>query len=296
VDPGIVTVRPFALDDLAASARFCEAARTLDASVEPFSQRLGLIATGTRAVLDLWRVAQGEDGELYGLAFTALRDSNARAVFDLYAAIHPSLRRQGLGHALCDAAVTWVASSPEPSALRARVRDDSAPGRAFLASLGFVETGAQISLHWSGKRRPEVPPMPALRIRAAAAGDQGLVERLSADAWAGAPDAFASRADEIAQLFGEEGRVVLLAETEGRPLGYLSGVQLGRTLGIEEVAVLPEFRRMGIGRALLGRALAKEQGAVLSVGESNKAARAMYRSMGFTQTARRLVLELRNGP
>ena len=113
--------------------------------------------------------------------------------------------------------------------------------------------------------------------------------------WAGAPDAFASRADEIAQLFGEEGRVVLIAEGEGKPMGYLSGVQLGRRLGIEEVAVLPEFRRMGIARALLGQALAKEQGAVLSVSEANQPARALYRSLGFTQTARRIVLELRHG-
>jgi len=111
-------------------------------------------------------------------------------------------------------------------------------------------------------------------------GQRGIVERGS---------------DRIlgAQLFGEEGRVVLIAESEGRAMGYLSGVQLGRTLGIEELAVLPEFRRMGIGRALVAQALAKEQGAVLSVSESNKPARALYKSLGFTQTARRLIFEKR---
>ena len=88
--------------------------------------------------------------------------------------------------------------------------------------------------------------------------------------------------------------MLLIAESEGKPIGYLSGVQLGRTLGIEEVAVLPEFRRMGIGRALVGHALARAQGAVLSVSESNAAARALYRSLGFTQTARRMVMERRN--
>ena len=59
----------------------------------------------------------------------------------------------------------------------------------------------------------------------------------------------------------------------------------------EEVAVLPEFRRMGIGRALVAHALSREQGAVLSVSEANKPARALYRSLGFTQTARKLVFE-----
>ena len=43
------------------------------------------------------------------------------------------------------------------------------------------------------------------------------------------------------------------------------------------------------------QALAKEQGAVLSVSEANQPARALYRSLGFTQTARRIVLELRHG-
>jgi ribosomal protein S18 acetylase RimI-like enzyme len=287
VNAGIVTVRPFQIDDLDAAARFCEAARLLDPSIEPFSQRLSVIATGTRAILDLWQVAAGEDNEIYGIAFSALRDSAVQATFDFYAAVHPALRRQGLGRALAEPAAASGA------VLRARVRDDSKPGRAFLDALGFIETGAQLSLQWKARTRPEEQPMPALRIRAAAAKDAGALTRLSTEAWAGAPDTYASRADEIAQLFGEEGRVALLAEADARPVAYLSGVQLGRTLGIEEVAVLPDFRRMGIGRALVVHALRNEQGAVLSVSEANKPARALYRSLGFAQTARRIVLERR---
>ena len=78
-------------------------------------------------------------------------------------------------------------------------------------------------------------------------------------------------------------------------MGYLSAVWLGRTLGIEEVAVLPEFRRTGIGRALVAAGLSGAAHAVLSVAESNRAARALYRSLGFTVSARRLVHELRHG-
>ncbi len=290
MSPGIVTVRSFQIGDLEAATVFCEAARAKDPAIEPFSQRLSVIATGTRAVLPLWRVAAGEDGELYGIAFTALRESAVQPTFDFYAAVHPALRRQGLGRALAEPALACGA------VLRVRVRDDSEPGRAFLNALGFVETGAQLSLHWNGKAKPQMPPMPALRIRAAtAARDQATLKRLSTEAWAGAPDTFASRADEIAQLFGDDGRVALIAESEGKVLGYLAGVQLGRRLGIEEVAVLPDFRRMGIGRALVAHALRHEQGAVLSVSEANKPARALYKSLGFSQTARRIVLELRPG-
>ena len=285
--PGIVTVRPFQVDDLDAAAQFCEAARALDPSIEPFAHRLSVIATGTRAALNLWQVAAGEDGALQGIAFAALRDSAAQSTYDFYTAVHPALRRQGLGRALAEPAVSSGAI------LRSRVRDDSRPGRAFLNSFGFIETGAQLSLQWKARAKPEAPAMPALRIRPAAAKDAGTLTRLSRDAWAGAPDTYASRADEIAQLFGAEGRVALLAESEAKPLGYLAGVQLGRTLGIEEVAVLPDFRRMGIGRALIVHALRNEEGAVLSVSEANGPARALYKSLGFVQSARRIVLELR---
>jgi len=177
--------------------------------------------------------------------------------------------------------------------LRVRVRDDAPTGRAFAKALGFVETGAQLSLQWlSGKL--EVPALPALRLRRATARDEPVLQKLSNDAWAESADLL-SRPDEIAQIFGEQGRLLLLAESDGKSMGYLSAVQLGRTLGIEEVAVLPAFRRMGIGRALVVRALSETPAAVLSVAESNVPARALYRSLGFRQISRRVVLELRHG-
>ena len=283
---GAVAVRRFVHGDLAALARFCDAARALDPCVEPFGHRLGAIAAGSRAALELWRVAEGEDGALYGVAFAAFRESAAVAGHDFYAAVHPSLRRQGLGRALSDPALSSGGS------LRARVRDDAKAGRAFAASLGFVETGAELSLQWD--REPiEAPAVPALRIRRAAPRDQRVLQELSNDAWAGAPDPIASRADEIAQLFTEQDRAILVAESAGIPAGYLSALALGRTVAIEEIAVRPGLRRRGIARALLAHALADAQGAVLWVSESNSPGRALYRALGFRRTARRLVLELR---
>lgn len=283
---GVVTVREFSLADLDAAGRFCDAARALDAAVEPFAQRLGLIATGPRARLDLWRVAVDEDEAMHGLAFAAVRNVAERSVLDVYCAVHPALRRQGLGRSLCDPLLA------SPATLRARVRDDAKSGNSFLRALGFAETGAQLSLQ-RGAGPIEAVPMPALHIRTATAKDAAVVQRLSNDAWVGAPEAFSSRPDEIAQLFSEEARVVLLGEFERKPIAYLSAVWLGRTLGIEEIAVLPAFRRMGIGRALVANALRDGSAAVLSVMESNKSARALYRSLGFRQTARRLVFERR---
>jgi ribosomal-protein-alanine N-acetyltransferase len=283
---GVVTVRPFDLRDLEAGARFADAARALDGFIEPFGQRLGLIATGPRAALGLWRVAAGEDGGLYGIAFCALRESGSGSVHDFYVAVHPSLRRQGLGRALSEPAFSSGAT------LRARVREDAFAGRAFAKAAGFVEKAAQLTLQWGGGK-VDVPAMPALRVRAANRRDEPALRKLSNEAWVDAPETYLSRADEIAQLFAAQDRLVLLAESEGRALGYLAAVQLGRMLAIEEVAVLPDHRRMGIGRALVARALAGQQGAVLTVGETNAPARALYRSFGFRQSARRLVLERR---
>jgi ribosomal protein S18 acetylase RimI-like enzyme len=294
----VVTVRELGAGDLLAAGELCERMRKRDPAVEPFAQRLPILAEGPRALLDLWRVAQDEDGALQGIAFAAVRESRTpegaeRPVADFYAAVAPELRRQGLGRALSAPALDWAAA--QGATLRARVRDGAPPGQAFLRSLGFRETSVQLSLAWSA-RRIEVPDMPALRIKRPGPGEaMRELERLSREAWAGAPDTFATRSDEVAQLFGEEGRLVLLAEAERRAVAYLSAVRLGRTLGIEEVAVLPEFRRMGIGRGLLAAALEGTAHAVLSVAESNGPARALYRSFGFTVSARRLVHELRHG-
>ena len=311
-DHGVVAVRPFVEDDLAALVDFCERARASDPAIEPFAQRLQVIATGPRALLELWRVAEGEDGALYGLAFAAVREQrpppqpkagaaavSARATVELYAAVDPSLRRQGLGRALCEAALGWAQRSGDPITLRARVRDGdgSAAGRAFLAALGFSQVSAQLSLTWRSAAPPPAPDVPGVQLRVLRAGDpKGLADltRLSEAAWAGAPDSFATRADELAQMLEELERLVLLASLEGRGVGYLSGVWLGKTIGIEEVAVLPDLRRAGLGRALVESALSRgATGAVLSVSEENRAARALYQALGFKQTARKLIWELR---
>jgi ribosomal-protein-alanine N-acetyltransferase len=292
-----VNLRELARGDLERAAEFCERARATDPLIEPFSQRLPVIAEGPRALLPLWRIAEDEEGVLQGIAFAALREARgAGAVagtIDMYAAVAPGLRRQGLGRALCGPALEWAAL--HGATLRARVREDARAGQAFLRALGFAETSAQLTLAWSA-RTVEAPPIPALRVRRLAPGEAVRdLERLSSAAWAGAPDTFATRSDELAQLFADEGRLVLLAEAEGRAVGYLSALWLGRTLGIEEVAVLPDFRRMGIGRALVAAALPGAAHAVLSVAESNRPARALYRSVGFSVSGRRLVHELRHG-
>jgi ribosomal protein S18 acetylase RimI-like enzyme len=280
-----VAVRKFAPRDLAAASRFCDAARALDPEIEPFGERLGTLAALGRAQLPLWRVAADEAGAVQGIAFAALREGPAGRAHDLYCAVHPALRRQGLGRALCEPTLACRIT------VRGRVREGAAPGRAFLVALGFAETSAQLLLRREAVAAEARASPASLRIRAASARDEKLVQRLSAEAWAGAPDAFLSHADDVAQILSGTGRLALVAEWERRPAGYLAAVQLGGTLGIEEVAVLPQLRRRGIGRALVAHALRDGQAALLSVSEGNAEARALYRSLGFETAARRLILE-----
>jgi len=279
-------VRPFATRDLPAAARFCDRARALDPGIEPFSRGLATLATSARARLDLWRVAPESDEELCGIAFAALREGGSASGppwLEVYAAVAPPRRRKGIGSALCSAILA------EPAGLRSRVHEDSVEGRAFLHALGFKDKSVQLSMLWSS-RAIEERLAPSIRVRKLRPKDASILEGLVRDAWAGTPEAFSSRPGDLAHLFAE-GQTALLAEVSHRPVGYLSGAWLGRALAIEEVAVLPRYRRTGVGRALVVEAIRDASHAMLTVAESNHAARALYHSLGFAASARRIVCE-----
>jgi ribosomal protein S18 acetylase RimI-like enzyme len=298
VRDGAVTVRELGRGDLRRAAEFCERARVTDAAIEPFGDRLAPLAQGPRALLDLWRVAEDDGGALQGIAFAVSREARHHsnlgdASADVYVTVAPSIRRRGVGAALCEPLVRW--SMRERATLRARVRDDAVPGRAFLTALKFRERSAQLSLTWA-TRPIHASTADDLRVRQMCADEaRAELAGLCNDAWADAPEAFATRPDDLAQLFAHDARMVLVAETAGCAVGYLSGVWIGPTFAIEEVAVLPRSRRRGVGRALLATALRDAASAILSVAESNLAARALYESIGFTQSRRHLIYELRHG-
>ena len=221
-----------------------------------------------------------------GIAFAVLREggsASAPAWLDVYAAVSPPRRRHGIGRALCGAMVA------EPAVLRARVHEESPEGRAFLHALGFQDRSVLLSMLWSS-RPLEERPSHAVRVRKATKDDARTLEALARDAWVDKPEAFTSRPEDVRRFF-VEGQVALVAESGKRPVGYLTGASLGRALAIEEVAVLPRHRRSGIGRALLVEGMRGASHAMLAVEESNHAARALYRSLGFESSARRIVCE-----
>lgn len=90
------------------------------------------------------------------------------------------------------------------------------------------------------------------------------------------------------------GQRAAVAERAGRAIGYTLAAVHGRSGSLGRVAVAPEERRRGIGRALVREALAwmAREGATdvtLSTQLENAAARALYRSEGFRERPGTLV-------
>ena len=135
----------------------------------------------------------------------------------------------------------------------------------------------------------------ALHIRRAVEADVSAmvaIERASfSDPWTASAIASTLRYDYMRVLVAEE-RGELGGDGAGRPLGYVVAMVAGPEAEIADLAVSPDARRRGIGRALIDRLLAdlEAEGVMsvfLEVRESNRGARALYESRAFRGIGRR---------
>lgn len=98
-------------------------------------------------------------------------------------------------------------------------------------------------------------------------------------------------AKDFENMLDAPDKVLLVAECDGVPVGYIGAYTVCRETDILTVAVDPAARRSGIGRQLLLALLAaleKESDAIfLEVRVSNTAARALYTSLGFVEIGMR---------
>ncbi len=111
----------------------------------------------------------------------------------------------------------------------------------------------------------------------------------------------------IGALIESDSRQVLLAsDSKGKAIGYLvyqkdrvTRLEMGRqTSYISDVYVGPEYRRLGVGRALLRRCIddlesSSSAEVSLAVWTENKNAKRLYRSLGFADSLVRMKLELK---
>jgi ribosomal protein S18 acetylase RimI-like enzyme len=110
-------------------------------------------------------------------------------------------------------------------------------------------------------------------------------------------------ADYARRLLADPLNVLLVAERDRQPLGFVWGYLLQRLdrdaqqLFVYEVDVAPESRRQGVGTALMNHvaACAQAQGlmeAFVMTAEDNLAANALYRATGGVPVDERSVLYL----
>ena len=128
-------------------------------------------------------------------------------------------------------------------------------------------------------------------VRAAAAEDIPRLVEIAKEAGTAAQ----WKPEEYEKIFATNGithRAALVAEKDGRVAGFVIGHQIREEWEIENVAVAPEARRLGLGEALLREFLHMAGGRgchtiFLEVRESNLAARALYEKCGFLESGRR---------
>lgn len=102
--------------------------------------------------------------------------------------------------------------------------------------------------------------------------------------------------DHYRKMFqaGISERLVLVLEADGTLLGFVVARLIHSECELENIAIVAERQRSGLGRVLLGelRTRARNAGAtslILEVRSSNLAARGLYEKLGFIQDG------LRNG-
>lgn len=130
-----------------------------------------------------------------------------------------------------------------------------------------------------------------VHVRQAIAGD---LEEMVRIARISATAAQWSR-EQYEALFAQssyQNRLVLIIEQEAGTCGFLIGRAVENEWEIENIAVLPDARRRGLGSRLLNEFLARVEGEAgisvyLEVRESNRAARGLYQKWGFSEAGRR---------
>lgn len=83
-----------------------------------------------------------------------------------------------------------------------------------------------------------------------------------------------------------------VAECDGKPIAYIGANNIVGEVYITNIAVLPQYRKQGIGELLLSKLISvseKENAefVTLEVRESNQSAIALYEKLGFSQFGRR---------
>lgn len=98
--------------------------------------------------------------------------------------------------------------------------------------------------------------------------------------------------DALQAALNDERYVTLLMHDQGAFLGYALGWSVGEEAELARIGVLPEWRRKGVARQLLGAIMmafktCKSGRVFLEVRESNHSARCLYEKCRFVEVGKR---------
>jgi mycothiol synthase len=243
--------------------------------------------------------AHGGDARVVGYAHLDPTDQVAGAAAEVV--VHPAFRGRGYGRIL----VTAAADAAPDGRLRLWAHGDHPSARALAASLGFHE-GRRLE-QWRRSLFSPLPVVPlpkGVTLRSFRPDDEQAWLALNARAFAHHPEQGGWTADDLhtrmrEAWFDPDG--FLIAEHSDRMVGFhwtkVHGAQehgdgsrrhahdpIGE---VYVVGVDPSFQGRGLGRAITMAGLVRLRSlglpqAMLYVESDNLAARATYRSLGFT--------------
>lgn len=270
---------------------FFDAAREEDPAVRPVPEadwRAFLSRPFNRGGREFALALEGERvaGVLTSTRIPAAGASPDRRHFRIV--VHPAFRGRGIGGALL-ALVEGQDPGDPPAVLQSRVPASWTAAARFLGKRGFRAVQVDLDMERRGAPPPVPPPPAGVSLREATDGDDASLVRLHDEGYRGEFGYVPGSAAMVRAERATEGAHYLLAEAAGRPAGFCKvhheGVAAGR---VNDLVVAGEFRRRGIGRALLLRGLAVLHAAGrepvgLTVEAGNAAAVALYRSLGFVE-------------
>lgn len=177
--------------------------------------------------------------------------------------VHPNYRARGIGSWL----LTWgesLASERGSEGVRAYAADLDARAQGLLRSRGYVHVRSGFTMRkgLEGDEDPGTPPA-GIRIRRYEDADERVLYEVDqasfAEDWDFRPTSLDSFNEE---LHGEgwDPSLVFLARANGATVGYVVSFLLEMCGYVGNLGVLKEWRRRGIGTALLRRSFAELAG------------------------------------
>jgi ribosomal-protein-alanine N-acetyltransferase len=150
-----------------------------------------------------------------------------------------------------------------------------------LQAHGFHQSTRLTTLLKEDRR---LPPLPSVRARLRAAEAADIAEVARVDRAAFTPPWWLSA--RTLERMRRQAACFLVAERQGRCVGYVAGERSDFGGHISRLAVAPRWQGQGLGRLLLSEALSHLWGlgiaeVMLNTQESNQSSRRLYQRMGF---------------